>query len=64
MNLLSSMELENKYLNSKDFKMLYEKENSMRDNLDNTALMYLCKGKPNLLNHDIFTTMFKQQCGM
>jgi len=60
----SSSNLKIEHFENNNFKLLYEKEINVRDKYNNTFLMYLCLRNPNLLNHNIFTTMFKQQCGM
>ena len=48
------------YLENSNFKLLFEKEVNMCDSNNNSALMYLCKYNPHLLNHSVFTTMLIQ----
>ena len=58
MRFYSSSNLKIEHFENNNFKMLLDKEINIHDKYNNTFLMYLCQSNPNLLNHDIFTTMF------
>jgi len=60
---LRNKRLNIEYFDSKNFKLLLEKEFHMRDYNNNTILMYLCEYNPYLFEYDIFETVFKKQCG-
>ena len=58
MKLFSTYELKVEYIDSNNFKLLFEKEINIRDLNNNTTLMIMFMNNPNLLDHDVLTTMF------
>ena len=59
-HLLSALGFKAEYLENRNFKMLLEREINLRDNYNDTVLMYLYTNFPNLLNYSVFTTLITQ----